>query len=376
MVGDGSRQRSGLGGAQRMGTKAHSEGAVAGALGLIPLGAYQALFGGSGLTLLYHVVSDEHLPHIRHLYRYKTEAQFERDLVYLKDNFSLISYEQFEAARLQGSKLPRNAALLTFDDGYAECFSTARPLLLKHGVPCVFFVTTDWLDNGRIFYRNVVSLCIDRMRTLEHPDFEAVRSALASVTGLTFGSAGSLERWLRGLNEGEAEALEAVCTLLGVDIDQFLAQQRPYLTKDEVERLAAEGFCIGAHSRSHPRLSLLSDEEIEQEIVGSCELVADITKGSSIPFAFPFNGNGLDRRFLREISERHPSVGLYFDSRGVSPDDQRVVTRVWADPPGWAGPSVSNLGSLIHAAYRDHAARLARSLPRGLARRVRRAFRS
>jgi hypothetical protein len=48
--------------------------------------------------------------------------------------------------------------------------------------------------------------------------------------------------------------IDAACRVLGVDCDRYLAQQRPYLTTDEVKQLQAAGFTIGAHSVTHARL--------------------------------------------------------------------------------------------------------------------------
>ena len=43
-----------------------------------------------------------------------------------------------------------------------------------------------------------------------------------------------------------------------------LIEQKPYLTSDEINIMAAEGFAIGAHSKNHPEFNLLSAEEVEK----------------------------------------------------------------------------------------------------------------
>ena len=88
---------------------------------------------------------------------------FERDLLFVREHCTPISFEQ-----LASKDTPRGSVLFTFDDGYRECFSVARPLLKKYEIPCMFFVTASFIDNQRIFYRHKVSLCIEEIAALPH----------------------------------------------------------------------------------------------------------------------------------------------------------------------------------------------------------------
>lgn len=289
---------------------------------LLPLPLLRRAMPREVVGLLYHVVSDEPLPHVRHLFRYKSAAQFEADLVYLKRHFRPLSYAELLAGGAPGG-VGKPGVVLTFDDGYAECFSVARPLLLKHGVPAVFFVATDFLDNRRLFHRNRVSLCLDR----------------AEGIGLGVEDFGALRRHLRALGPADP-ALDRACEALGVDGEAYLRRRRPYLTTDEVRQLAAEGFTIGGHTRSHPALGELDAAEVEREVVESCRVVRELTGGGSIPFAFPFSGDGVSRGLLARLRAEHPFLGLFFDSRRLRRDREFILHRVPVDrPPGGGAPS-------------------------------------
>jgi hypothetical protein len=89
-------------------------------------------------ALVYHPISDAPLPHVTPLYACKSTSLFERDLIYLKQNFDLVGHDEIVAHRFEGRPLPPRAAAISFDDGFSECFDVVRPLLLKHGVPCMF----------------------------------------------------------------------------------------------------------------------------------------------------------------------------------------------------------------------------------------------
>src|SRR5207249_3455057 len=93
--------------------------------GLIPLRAYRRIIPRELVGFVYHLVSKQAGPHVRHLYSSKTPEMFERDLSYFSENFVLPGYDQLFGATRGSSSARGNltAAFLTFDDGLAECSS-------------------------------------------------------------------------------------------------------------------------------------------------------------------------------------------------------------------------------------------------------------
>ncbi|MBD0320412.1 MAG: polysaccharide deacetylase family protein, partial [Gemmatimonadetes bacterium] len=122
---------------------------------LLPLQLYGRILPRAVVGLCYHVVSERRLPHVANLYPYKSPEQFEADLVYLKRNFRVVSYADVVEGRVEP-----NSVHISFDDGYSECFDVVRPLLLKHGLPCTFFISPPYLDNRRMYSFNKASLAL------------------------------------------------------------------------------------------------------------------------------------------------------------------------------------------------------------------------
>lgn len=334
--------------------RAFAKGAMERMITAIPLPVYQFLMRMEVIGLFYHVVSNRSLSHVRNLFQYKTPEMLEQDLIYLKQHFNPISYEQAFDAHCRNTRREPNNVLLTFDDGYAECFTIVRPLLLKHGIPCIFFVTTDFIDNKRMFYRNKVSLCIEKVSTFGNAELGKFLKRACAKFGQDLRDLKSFVRWIKSLEYADDESIEEVCGILGLDLDEYLEIQRPYLSSDQVKRLVSDGFTIGAHTKNHPRLGLLTDEQIESELVSSCEAVRALTGQERVPFCFPFSGHGVNGSLVERLVEQHPFIGLLFDTMGVRKDKIFIVKRVWADPPPPEGANGSNLPKILHAAYRDH----------------------
>ncbi len=111
----------------------------------------------------------------------------------------------------------------------------------------------------------------------------------------------------------------------------YVDKVKPYLSTEQILQLRANGFAIGAHSCSHRLLQDLTLAEAELEIVESCEVIHQLTGQASVPFAFPYFGEGLDRSWLAGIRERNPFVGLFFDTQGLRRDAAFVVQRVFGE---------------------------------------------
>jgi peptidoglycan/xylan/chitin deacetylase (PgdA/CDA1 family) len=330
-------------------------------LRLLPLRAFPRVIPRDVLGFCYHTVSEQQPAHIRHLYLCKTPAQFECDLEFLCRHYELVTYEDLSTA-LAPRRVGRPRAILTFDDGFQEWHSIVRPLLLRYGVPAIFFVTTGFLDNRRLFYRHKVSLCIDAYLRLPWAGAAAARRDLADILGTPLPRVGDLPVCLRRLTLQAEALLDSVCARLGVDTDAYLRTTAPYLTSEQVRALASDGFTIGAHSAAHALVSSMTTAEAEADIVGSCAAVAQMVGAQTIPYAFPyafpFHGRGVGRDMLRSLRARHPHIGLFFDTGLLAQDEEFVINRIEVDGPPRRGRRVTNLPAHVRRAYAVELARM------------------
>jgi peptidoglycan/xylan/chitin deacetylase (PgdA/CDA1 family) len=346
-------------------------------LHLAPLVLWRKLLPRKDLGICYHLVSDGPVRHVKH-YRFLDTESFESDLDYLHGHFEFVTYEELARRRSSIHQKRSNALILTFDDGFAECATVVAPLLRRRGLRCVFFVVTDLIDNQVLFRESAASLCIEAILQMPFDQVESIMTGLglaallrpgpgdsvsAPTATLPFGLAEvtgnrdrrflPLLRWLLQLPAGEEPRVHGLLARLGIDSRGYLQKTQPYLTRQQLRQLHADGFTIGAHSCSHRRLQDLPRADAEHEIVESCRIVREITGQPNVPFAFPYFGGGLDRAWLAGVRSRYEFIGLLFDTGGVREDEPFVVQRVfgerfsrersldailrraWADPSAW-----------------------------------------
>jgi peptidoglycan/xylan/chitin deacetylase (PgdA/CDA1 family) len=308
----------------------------------VPLGVLGRIIPRSPIGLYYHLVTERQGPHTRHLYSAKTPREFAADLGFLRRNFSLFGYDDLQSREPAG-RGRRPGAVVTFDDGLRECYEVARPLLLERAVPAIFFVTTDFIDNERLFYKHKVSLCIEAYGRLSGVGQRAARKDVGEILGIPIPSTSELVTRLYLVPPSAEAELDAICARFGIDPDSFLRAARPYLSTAQIQRLGADGFTIGAHGRSHRPLASMTPAEVEIDVVESCGRIGRLAGGRSVPYAFPFNGRGVSRSLLRRIRESHPGVGLFFDTRGIAPDSADVINRVGLEGPRRGRPVSASL---------------------------------
>lgn len=86
-----------------------------------------------------------------------TSTLFREQLQYLADKgYQFITLEEFKQY-MQGSTVPANAVLITFDDGYLSFYQHAYPLLRERLVPAVNFIITNDMDNPDLPYIPVMT---------------------------------------------------------------------------------------------------------------------------------------------------------------------------------------------------------------------------
>lgn len=320
-------------------------------LRFVPIWLLQRVFPEAVLCPCYHMVSDVPVPHVKH-YKFLGTAEFELDLNYLERRFRYLSYEQIVESRSRAERSAETSICLTFDDGFAECVSVVRPILLRHGATCIFFIVTDLIDNRAVFLETRASLCVDAVLRRPIDEVEAMFRDLGLLAKLrvaedTYRNAIPIQMarhwmtfeervrpmviWLLMTVPEDAELLDQLCRRLDVDVDGYVQKRKPYLSKEQILQLRSDGFTIGAHSCSHQRLQNLSVEQAEREIVNSCRIIRDLTGQASVPFAFPYFGSGLDRLWLARLRQQYPFIGLFFDTQGLRRDSPFVVQRMFGE---------------------------------------------
>lgn len=76
---------------------------------------------------------------------------FAAQIAYLDDaGFTSVTAGELAAALADGQALPARPVVLTFDDGFADFYEVALPVLQKHDFTATLFMTTGWIRDADI----------------------------------------------------------------------------------------------------------------------------------------------------------------------------------------------------------------------------------
>jgi peptidoglycan/xylan/chitin deacetylase (PgdA/CDA1 family) len=200
-----------------------------------------------------------------------TAEGFEQQVRWLKANFDPIAPSDIETI-VEGRRKGRHV-LVTFDDGYADNYFEAFPILESHRVPATFFVATGFVDRPVLPWWDEIAWMVrqsaraavmvpgfvERAVPFDPPDREAaIRTLLRVYKALP--------------TDRAATYIDALAEALGTGrVPSDVVDPRGlWMTWEMLREMRAAGMTIGGHTVNHPILARMSRESQASEIAG-CE---------------------------------------------------------------------------------------------------------
>jgi len=264
-------------------------------------------------------------------------THFEQHLQTLQTSYPILSVNEL-ADQLQTGQLTKRAIVLTFDDGYTDNFTIARPLLEKYGIPASFFLATQpLLDQQGFWWDDLQQLIcqtplLPNRLSLPIAD-DNLKFDLADETRLTPALQTSLSTWKAHLAPTSRRAMlylriwEKVKPLPHHLQQQTLQALRswsgsessaiPYpsvMTVAQVHELSQQSLIdVGGHTISHPALASHSRAVQQHEIAGSKGQLDELCRRSLTSFAYPYgNYNETTRQVVEQAG-----FSIAFTTRAV-----------------------------------------------------------
>lgn len=303
---------------QRLAERAHAWGAL-------PLmQTLRGLFRRDLRVLAYHRVRDvaPDFAFDRALVSASPEG-FRRQMLHLRECFHPVSCREVVAALDGGPALPRDAVLVTFDDGYDDNHSVAFPILRELGVPATFFVSTGHIDSGMPYAYDwlahlVVTTADRRLRIpalgMDIP-LPADRNSRHAITGTV------LDR-LKYLDDAGQQAVIEDLQLRCGRPRAAHADCRP-MNWDQLREMRDGGMEIGGHGVHHRMLAKLPDDALLAEIA-ECQARLTAELGApAVAVSYPVGGpDAYDARVIDAVRAQGFRVGFSYVSGVSRPDDR------------------------------------------------------
>ncbi|WP_344572699.1 polysaccharide deacetylase family protein, partial [Winogradskya humida] len=205
---------------------------------------------------------------------------------------------------------PKNAALLTFDDGFADHYETVYPILKQRGIQGCFFPPSEPIENDIVLNTHKIhtilaerednDTLLDHVITLLH-DYQAeydlkspdeYYANLAEEGRYDPEEIIFIKRLLQhALPDPARSAIVDDLFDAYLSVDEAALSQEWYVTPQQLRVMVDDGMYVGSHTASHNWLDTLSREEVVSEVERSLEFLAKINAPTTDwVMCYPYGG--------------------------------------------------------------------------------------
>ena len=227
---------------------------------------------------------------------------FERQMSVLKRHFVVLSLEEFHR-RLAGKiPFPSSSCLITFDDGWLDTFTNARPVMAQRNLPAVVFLPVNFIGQRRVFWRELLTQLLSRAAALvrrspaRRAGLEPLLAPLGLQRVLDVDGDNPHAAIVEEVSARTRATAPVSATLLAAleretsTAAEELAQADAFMDWDQVAAMAAQGVAFGGHGAEHYLLTEVSSEVAQAEIQASIDVVRQRFAGTVPTFGYP-NGS-------------------------------------------------------------------------------------
>jgi peptidoglycan/xylan/chitin deacetylase (PgdA/CDA1 family) len=246
---------------------------------------------------------------------------FDYQIRFIKKNFNIITPDE-----LLKNHLPKNAAMITFDDGFLSFFEIAIPILKKNHVPALIFLNMAPIQ-GAVFWSGLITyLCNERLEFVRY---------IKDILGPDLPE----PLFLHCSKEIVLGYLKKVQYNFGTEVENYIGE---FANENHLEIAAENKFIyFGNHLYNHYVPKLMTDEDLIdcfEKNVNALKKYKNYRNLFSFPFGQPnscFTGHQvslLRDRFSTQIfaSSQRINYNLEFPLDRISlTTEHNSPTKIW-----------------------------------------------
>jgi len=192
-------------------------------------------------------------------------SSFEEQMEHIARRYNPVSMDDVLHFLKGEMELPPRAVAVNFDDGFADNFELAAPVLTRLGIQGLFNVTVGSIEsaNAPWFCRLHYAFSTTRRKSwlnsaahCVHPIAERADRRAAFLL--------ASQRCAKSADAAQATVISTIEREL--DVEPLQSKNCPMMTWDQVRGLRHAGHIVGSHSLSHPNLAYVDDETQWKEI--------------------------------------------------------------------------------------------------------------
>jgi peptidoglycan/xylan/chitin deacetylase (PgdA/CDA1 family) len=236
------------------------------------------------VVLNYHSIQDEpkssndfFVPGIVH-----SASMFHQQMDLLARRYNPVGMDDVLRYLNGEAKLPARPVAVTFDDGFADNYENAAPILKKFGIPAMFNVVVESIESQtppwfcrlrKAFARTEVTSWWDSQ--------ENCRRAMKEPTDRTAAFLAASARCAKSTGSVQAEIISSLEKEL--EVEPLRSKECPMMTWAQLRCLRNSGNLIGSHTLSHPNVAYI-DEQLQWKEISESKRQLEARLGCCVEF--------------------------------------------------------------------------------------------
>ena len=284
------------------------------------LGGYQfarLLTAGHPRILMYHRFSDQ--PCGGRVSR----DRFREQVAYIRRFYKPMTLSQLVQHVFESGDVPKNAIVITVDDGYRDFHDVAWPILKEFNVPATLFVTTGFVNGDLWLWPDQVSWLFSRAPELDTTVAVGyIELSTPSVHANRRETWQSLVDYLLSIPDNDKHrAIQQLADAWSLHLPKLAPDDYAACSWGQLREMEAAGIEIGGHTVTHPSLGRVDQARAWQEIQGCLDMLNEQLGARDRTFCYP---NGEPSDFSIALKGVVQSVGFtaavaaFSDSLGMT----------------------------------------------------------
>jgi len=228
-----------------------------------------------------------------------TPETFHQNLTTLAKYFDFVSLSDWLEKKKNNQPLPLKACAITFDDGWADNYEYAFPILHNLNIPATIFLVSEMIGTTNMFWperlaRTIKVIASEHPEYWSHPDTQWLQARNPDYQfDSTTPNREQLSRIINNTKHFSDHEIHEHLDKLHESLNIIITpEQAPLLSWEQVTELEASGIIeFGSHTCQHTRLNNSTPADItEHEIINSKKQIKNRTANTIKTFCFP-NGD-------------------------------------------------------------------------------------
>ena len=249
-----------------------------------------------------------------------TPIQFDSQMRYVREHLHPVSLQDVIAQIEQGTPLPPNAVAVTFDDGFADTYRYAFPVLRRYRIPATIFVSTGYVESGEPFWFELASYLVYSVPPHSLEPQDGVRLPTGHSWADRTASLRRLHSILKDLpNSTRMQVIDTWKHHYVNELTHGASLHSQPISWPQISEMAASGIFFGSHTVTHPNLTRLSNDDLQRELAESKNVLEDKLQKSVDTIAYPIGTpSAFNAEVISAVRKHNFKLGLTYVS-GANP---------------------------------------------------------